>query len=228
MESLRRLLERVGIGVSSIGSPIGKVGIEDDFDPHLTRFGRALEMARVFGTPYVRMFSFYIPPGAEPSRFRAEVLRRLSVLVSRAEAAGVVLLHENEKHIYGDTPERCADIVTSLGSDHLRLVWDPANFVQCGVRPFSDAYGLLRDHVAYLHVKDARLADGTVLPAGQGDGEVVSTLGALHADGFDGFLSLEPHLAQEGPAAGSGGEASFRLAHRALAGILSDLGVAYR
>lgn len=225
--SLRRLLRGAGIQVSSIGSPIGKIGIGDDFEAHLRRFDRALEMARRFETDNIRLFSFYLPTGADPSRFRDEVLRRLSVLAERAEAAGVALLHENEKHIYGDVPERCADIVTSLGSDHLRLVWDPANFVQCGVRPFTDAYGMLRPYVTYVHVKDTLLVDGTVLPAGQGDGEVPATLAALRDDGFDGFLSLEPHLAQEGPAAGSGGEAQFRRAHKALADILADLRVAY-
>lgn len=227
VRSLRRLLDRAGLRVSSIGSPIGKIGIGDDFDPHLVRFARALEMARAFDTPNMRIFSFYIPVGADPGRFREEVLRRLGVLVQRAEAAGVVLLHENEKHIYGDLPERCADIVASLDSDHLRLVWDPANFVQCGVRPFTDAYAMLRPHVAYLHVKDAFLADGTVVPAGQGDGQVPPTLAALRDDGFDGFLSLEPHLAQEGPAAGSDGEAEFRRAHRALTDILAGLHVDY-
>ena len=54
----------------------------------------------------------------------------------------------------------------SVGSPHLRLAWDPANFVQVGIRPYTDGYAALRPHLEYLQVKDALLADATVVPAG--------------------------------------------------------------
>ena len=74
------------------------------------------------------------------------------------------------------------------------MAWDPANFVQVGVRPFTEGYALLRPHLEYVQIKDARRADGSVVVAGAGDGEVVETIRALREDGFDGFFSLEPHL----------------------------------
>lgn len=225
VERLRRLFESHGIGVSSIGSPIGKIRITDDFEPHLAAYRRCLELAELFDAPYLRMFSFFMPRDSDPVDHRDEVMRRLGALVELASATDTVLLHENEKHIYGDIPSRCLDIVETMGSDHLRLIWDPANFVQCGVKPFSEGYESLRPYVTYLHIKDARMEDGTVWPAGQGDGEVVATLAALREDGFDGFLSLEPHLAQEGPAGPEGGDREFARAHRALTGVLSSLGV---
>ncbi|HAA24848.1 MAG TPA: xylose isomerase, partial [Ruminiclostridium sp.] len=46
---------------------------------------------------------------------------------------GIILAHENEKGIYGDTPERCVDIIKSMNCDYVRAVFDPANFIQCDV-----------------------------------------------------------------------------------------------
>jgi sugar phosphate isomerase/epimerase len=152
----------------------------------------------------------------------------MRALTRIAEEADVMLLHENEKEIYGDVPQRCLDIVRSVDSPHLRLAWDAANFVQVGVRPFTDGYATLRPHVAYIQIKDALAADGTVVPAGQGDGEVLATIRALHHDGFDGFFSLEPHLAAAGPSGGFSGPDLFRTAWAALTGIFDDEGISYR
>ena len=216
-----------GIGVSSIGSPIGKIGIEDEFSPHLEAVRRALAIARQLNSPYVRIFSFFIPEGDDPARHRDAVLERLGRLVEAAAGSGVILLHENEKHIYGDTPARCHDLLSSIGSPALRAAWDPANFVQCGVRPFTEGYDLLRPFVAYVHVKDARYGSGEVVPAGEGDGELRETLAALRAGGFDGFFSLEPHLREAGPFGGSSGPELFGVAARAFTGLLSEQGIAW-
>ena len=85
-----------------------------------------------------------------------------------------------------------------VGSPALRATFDPANFVQCGIRPFSEAYALIRPHLVYLQVKDALAATSEVVPPGQGDGELRETLAALRDSGFAGFMSLEPHLAEAG------------------------------
>ena len=102
-----------------------------------------------------------------PADHRDEVIDRMRALARVAEDADLVLLHENEKEIYGDVPSRCLDIVRSVGSPHLRLAWDPANFVQVGVRPYTDGYAVLRPHLEYMQIKDALAADGTVVPAGE-------------------------------------------------------------
>ena len=139
-----------------------------------------------------------------------------------------MLAHENEKEIFGDTPARCADLIAAVGSPALRATFDAANFVQCGVRPFSEAYGLLRPHLVYLQVKDALTATGEVVPAGQGDGQVRDTLAALRDSGFEGFMSLEPHLARAGRYGGFSGPEGFTRAARSLRFILNELGIPYR
>jgi sugar phosphate isomerase/epimerase len=210
-----------GIGVSSIGSPIGKVPIADDFAPHLERFRRALHVAKVLGAPYVRVFSFFIPEGDDPAVYRDEVLARMGTLAKEAEDAGVVLVHENEKEIYGDIPSRCLDILTQVDSPALRAAWDAANFVQCGVdHPYQAGYDSLRPYVEYVHVKDALAESGTVVPAGEGDGEIRETISALHSSGFDGFFSLEPHLASSGTYSGFSGPALFDRAAGAFKNLL--------
>jgi sugar phosphate isomerase/epimerase len=213
--------------VSSIGSPIGKIFIDEDFPPHLDRMRHAAEVAQFFDAPYVRIFSFFLRPGADPAAHRDEVIDRMRALTRVAESADLILVHENEKEIYGDLPERCLDIVTSVGSPRLRLAWDPANFVQVGVKPFSDGYALLRPHLEYIQIKDALAADGTVVPAGEGDGEVATTIRHLRQDGFDGFFSLEPHLANTNALGGFSGPELFTRAWKAFTDILKTEQIEY-
>jgi sugar phosphate isomerase/epimerase len=227
LATVKQTLAGHDLEVSSIGSPIGKIFIDEDFPPHLERMRHAAEVAHFFGAPYIRIFSFFLRPGAEPADHREEVISRMRALARVAENADLVLLHENEKEIYGDVPRRCLDVVRSVDSPHLRLAWDPANFVQVGVRPYTDGYAALRPHVEYVQIKDALIADGTVVPAGKGDGEVAQTMRALHHDGFDGFFSLEPHLSAGTAAGGFSGPDLFRTAWQAFTGMLTAEGIQY-
>jgi sugar phosphate isomerase/epimerase len=227
VDQLAALFQEAGIRISSIASPIGKTGINDDFSPQLEDFRRALRFAQRFDTPFIRVFSFYMPEGEDPARHREQVLERVGDLVRDAEGTDVTLLHENEKGIYGDTPGRCYDLVNTIDSPALRVAWDPANFVQVGVQPFTDGYTLLRPFIAYLHVKDAVMATNEITVAGAGDGEWHETVTALHEDGFDGFCSLEPHLAMAGHGGGFSGPDLFRKAAGAFQRLLREQGITW-
>jgi len=225
---LLRQLEESGVQVSAIGSPIGKIDIDAPFEPELERLRRVADIAAQLGTNLIRVFSFFIPQDQDPQLYREQVIDRMRALADLAVERGLVLAHENEKKIYGDRPERCADIIASVGSPGLRATFDAANFVQCGVRPHSDAYELLRPYLVYVQIKDALMATGQVVPAGQGDGQVRETLTALRDSGFDGYLSLEPHLAAADTFGGFSGPDEFRAACRALKDLLADLSVPWR
>jgi sugar phosphate isomerase/epimerase len=227
LEEAAAILTAHELSVSSIGSPLGKINVEDDFDAHLVRADRALTVAQRLGAPFIRIFSFFLRPEQAPEQHRDEVLRRMSALAEKAAPTGIVLLHENEKDIYGDVPDRVLDIVGSVGSPALRLAWDPANFVQVGVTPFTDGYAKLRPYTDYVQVKDALLATGEVVPAGEGDGQVRETVRALHADGFDGFFSMEPHLGSYNEWGALSGPANFTRATRAFTAILDSEGISY-
>ena len=222
---LRRLQQELrasGMRVSSIASPIGKTPIDLPFAPQLELFRRILHIASAVGAPFVRIFSFYLPE-ASSQALRPVVLERLSQLVQEAESWPVTLLHENEKGIYGETPERCADILTAIDSPKLMALFDPANFVQVGVdRPFDRAWPLYGQKIRYVHVKDAKAGSGEVVVAGAGDGQVRELLRALRRQGPI-TLSLEPHLALGGLASGFSGKQLFSQALNALQELLKSL-----
>jgi sugar phosphate isomerase/epimerase len=222
---LGRLISERGMAVSAIASPLGKVDYQSPFNAELHRLSRALSAAHVLGARYIRIFSFYRPAGVTPVAIRDEVLRRLSAMAEIASRDGIVLLHENEKEIYGDIPSRVLDLIESVGSDALRVAWDNANFVQVGVKPYTDGYAMLRPHLEYLQVKDAISATGVVVPAGEGDGELRETLTALRDDGYAGYASLEPHLAEQSSTGGFSGPAEFGRAARAFAALTREIGV---
>ncbi len=192
-KDLRRKLDENGIRVSALGSPIGKIGIEEDFAPHLKLLEHLTELAEVLGTSYIRMFSFFIPEGKDPADYRDEVFGRTKAMVEMAKEKGVVLLHENEKGIYGDVAQRCLDLMRNFYGEHYRCTFDFANFVQCGQDVLA-AYEMLKPYITYVHVKDAVMETGEVTPAGEGDGQVAEILRRLDGEGYKGFLSLEPHL----------------------------------
>jgi sugar phosphate isomerase/epimerase len=228
LERLRALLHQQGMAVSAVASPIGKVDVALDPMREVERLRRVIRVAHALETPSIRVFSFYPSAGTQAADVRDGVLRRMRLLADEAERERIVLLHENEKGIYGDVPERVLDLVESVGSAALRLAWDNANFVQVGVRPFTDGYAALRPYLDYLQVKDAIAATGVVVPAGEGDGELRETLTALRDDGYTGFASLEPHLDEAFELGGFSGPAAFGDAARAFASLLVELGVTTR
>ena len=231
-ETLQRQLEENGMHVSSIGSPIGKIQITDDFEPHFKVFQNVVDLCSVFHTRNIRMFSFFVPKG-QADRYADEVMRRMDRLVSYAAEKDVVLLHENEKEIYGDTAPRCAALMERFAGEHFRAVFDFANFVQVG-QDTLEAWEKLRPYVAYIHIKDALSPSGQVTPAGWGDGHLKEILRDLRDGGYAGYLSLEPHLTdftgfsalENGPAekkAAIPGETAWRIALDALKALLWEL-----
>ncbi len=225
LDRMATVIKAQDMAVSAVASPIGKVDVAGDPEAELVRLSRAITAAHRFGTRYIRIFSFYRAEGVSAASIRDAVLHRMRSLVDLAERNDVVLLHENEKDIYGDVPSRVRDLVESIGSDALRVAWDNANFVQVGVRPFTDGYRMLRPYLEYLQVKDAIAKTGEVVPAGVGDGELVETLTALRDDGYTGFASLEPHLSSQHQRGGFSGPAAFGRAARAFAALTSSIGV---
>ncbi|WP_435320879.1 sugar phosphate isomerase/epimerase family protein [Haloarchaeobius sp. TZWSO28] len=224
VESVTETLDRRGFSVSSIGSPIGKIDVTDDFEPHLRDFDRIIELADAFDTENIRLFSYYIPDGDDPATHRDEVVRRMRTKVERAADAGVTLLHENEKDIYGDTPERCRDLHATIDSPHFRAIFDPANYLEIGVQAYPDALLQVVEFVDYLHIKDAKFGErGEMRPAGEGDGNIEGLLRTMRARGFHGFASLEPHLLHAGERDGYSGPDGFTEATMALKAIIDRI-----
>lgn len=232
VKAIKKTLDEHDIHLSSVGSPIGKIKIEDDFEAHFELFRHTVEIAKIMEAPYIRMFSFFIDQEKDPADYRDAVMERMGRMVAYAKEQGVTLLHENEKDIYGDIAPRCLDLMKEFYCDNFKAVFDFANFVQCR-QDTLEAYEMLKPYIAYVHIKDAVWADGNVVPAGTGDGHVKEILGMLKAGGYQGYLSLEPHLAEfagfsalekEGSIGHKlTGEEAYTLAYTSLQKVLNEL-----
>ena len=188
----KKKLDAFGINVSAIGSPIGKIQLDGDINDHLETAKRIFESANIFDTRYVRVFSFYAPNGKDIADMKSEVLYYLEKFVVLAREYGITLCHENEAKIYGDTPNRCKELLDHF-SGELKCVFDMGNFVLEGAEPYT-AYELLKEDIAYFHIKDA-LSQGAIVPAGKGEAKIKEILSAHREYAKeDFFVSLEPHL----------------------------------
>lgn len=190
-KEVRKKLDSAGLTVWSIGSPIGKIDIEkDNFAAHTEKFRRTLEIAEILGAENIRLFSFFVPKDKNPTDYKEEVINRLGTFLDLVKGTGITLCHENEKGIYGDLPERCLEIHKAL--PEMSAIFDPANYIQCGADTL-EGWKMLSGYVKYLHIKDA-LADGSVVPAGKGVGNLPFVLEDFRRNGGK-CVTLEPHLA---------------------------------
>lgn len=236
VREIRRVLDGEGLKLSSIGSPFGKIGIREPLEPHLDALRHAMEIADILDVRLLRMFSFYMPAGEDPASHRDAVLEGIGRMLAICEDAGIQACHENEKGIYGDVTERCLDLYQTF-EGRMPGVFDPANFIQCGVRP-EEAWPVLSPYIRYLHIKDALLATGQVVPAGMGDGHIAELLKHFSEKPGEIFLSLEPHLkvfqgladletddvSSRGMQGYPSGQAAFRAAADALKNVLASIG----
>lgn len=188
-EEIRKTLDGEGISVWSVGSPFGKIEIKDDFAPHLDKFRKTLENAKILGADRMRIFSFYHTDVQISDSLFDSVCERLSVFARYAREYGVILCHENEKGIYGDTAERCKKIHLSL--PEIKSVFDPANFAACN-EDVIGAWGELYPFNDYLHIKDVD-ENGRTVPAGCGICEIAKLVKLYEKNGGT-VATLEPHL----------------------------------
>lgn len=191
-KEVRNKLDAAGLVTWSIGSPIGKIDIENgDFSAHIETFKHTLEISSILGCENIRMFSFYMPEDKDCSIYKNEVIDRLGRLCEIAAGSGISLCHENEKGIYGDTPEKCLEIFSAVHG--LKGIFDPANFVQSGVDTLK-AWEMLKHNIYYMHIKDS-LADGTIVPAGEGGGNIPQIARKYLENGGNAF-TIEAHLVE--------------------------------
>lgn len=195
-EKLLPLLKQYGVGVSSLGSPIGKIPVEDEeaFAKDLVKLEELCKICKVLDCRYIRIFSFYIDENVDPEPYYDTVVEKLRQYDAIAQKHGVILLHENEKGIYGDVGSRCKKIFDALASPHFRAAFDFANFVQCG-EDTENCWNLLDPYIEYIHIKDAVTTGNENVPCGTGEGKIKQLLTrAIREEGYEGFLTLEPHL----------------------------------
>ncbi len=228
VDRIGKLCAEHEVQVACIGSPIGKSPLVDPIENELANLNRIIEIGTALNCRRIRIFSFYPPDistNVHYDQYVDEVIERLGKLAEYAQAADVELLHENEKEIVGDTLARCQALVKGVDNPHLRFLWDPANFVQVGEAQVTErGWPMLGDLTTYVHIKDAKLVDGNVHPAGEGDGQIGELLQKLVEKDYQGVLSLEPHLVFAGSSGGFSGKDYMRVAVEALRKLMDEVG----
>jgi 3-dehydroshikimate dehydratase len=234
IREFKKLLDGEGLKLSAIGSPVGKYPIDQPFEPHLDKLKRAMELCGVFGTPNIRIFSYY-PPGNDPNfdpknwpAHREEVMRRMRIKTEMAAKDGLVLFHENEHRIYGDSPDRVRDLLATVNSPSLRGAYDAANYTFCDYEPI-EGWEKTKEFTAHFHIKDwnkgghaAGHEHGVI--AGCGDGHIAHSIRDAAKRGYRGFAVMEPHLRGGGPTGGHTGPDLFPAAVEAFRKIMADCG----
>jgi sugar phosphate isomerase/epimerase len=234
IREFKKLLDGEGFGLSAIGSPIGKIAIDAPFEPHIDKLKRAIELCGVFGTRGIRIFSYY-PPGNDPNfepmnwpAHREEVMRRMRVKAELATKGNVVLFHENEHRIYGDSPARVADILATVNHPNLRAAYDAANYTYGNFDPV-EGWEKTKAYTSHFHIKDWKRGGHAAgheygVIAGTGDGKIAHGIRGAVAMGYKGFATMEPHLRGGGPTGGVTGPDLFPFAVEAFRKILRECG----
>ena len=227
-QRVKSLCDEAEVEIVCLGSPIGKSPLADPIDKELANLDRLATIGKALSCRRIRIFSFYpedISTNAHYDQYIEAVVERLTRLAERAQTHNLLLLLENEKEIVGDTVARCQALMQGVNHPNLRFLWDPANFVQVGDAAVTETgWPRLGEWTAYIHIKDAVLSDGSIRPAGEGDGQIDKLLQTLVMEGYQGMLALEPHLSVAGHSSGFSGAEGMTVAVNALRKVMGESG----
>jgi len=225
-EQIRRVkeeCEKAGLQVAAIGSPVNKVQFSNQAAKQETeKLYKSIRIAKTLGVRKIRIFSPALPQGKEEALW-PEVLAFMKDMADLGKSEDVVLMHENDGHFIGAFPKYAVRLFEKLGSPHFRAAYDFANGVPLGFLPMRDWFPWLLPHLECCHIKDSK-SDGTVVPPGEGEGQMRETLEFLIEQGWKGTLTLEPHLKAGGPYGGTSGPELFEVAVKALRKVVKEAG----
>jgi len=198
-------LDENGVHVNCFGSAIANWAkdVRDDFDITMAEVDRAIARMKRLGAPLVRIMSYKVIEG--PDQMEAERFKRLRVIAEKFLKEGIQPVHENCMNYGGMSWRHTLDLLKNVPG--LKLVYDTGNPVflkdhskggDC-LQDGWDFYSNVRDHVAYVHVKDCLPPFGDkkevyTMP-GEGRGYVEEIISDLLERGYEGGISIEPHLA---------------------------------
>lgn len=195
-KDIKPILDRDNIKFSSIGSPIGKISLDDDiaYEDQCKKLGELVKICQMMNCKYIRIFSFFPIKGVSVDSCFDKVVEKLKGFLKIVEGTDIVLLHENEKKIFGDEPQRCLKLYKEINNPQFSLCYDASNYIQVGQDPLK-AYEMLKDYVIYYHIKDCSKYRVEV-PVGMGEGHYDYLIKDILSRGYEGFMTLEPHTAK--------------------------------
>lgn len=229
LKETAKLLSDNGITVSAVGSPIGKVRIDEDFNEHFNLFKHTVDIALKLNTNLIRMFSYYPPLDKDINDYREEIIDRMQKKLDFIQNTPVILTHENEAHIFGQSSQNCRYMAEKLNSPQFRLTYDPANFVWSGgIKDNIDkCFPDMKPYINHIHIKDWIVGSQLGSIPGKGDGQIPQLLEELKKMNYGGFMTLEPHLEKGGQFGGSTSSKLFADAVTALRQLCDKAGLKY-
>ncbi|MBI2193148.1 MAG: sugar phosphate isomerase/epimerase [Planctomycetes bacterium] len=201
-ESAWEKLQKAGVGIASFGSQIANWArpIRTDFQIDVLELQRNIPRMLRTGTRFIRCMSY---PNDKPPRpvgeWKKEVFRRMKELARIASGGGVILAHENCNGYGGEGPGQCLELLEAVENTAFRLIFDTGNKPHGG-GSLWDFYQKVRDHVVHIHVKATRTVDGkeqTCYPDEDGESVPARVFDDLKGRGYDGWISIEPHLSAQ-------------------------------
>ncbi len=224
LQEVKQSIRNRRMKVSAISSPIGKIKLDEDYPAHFQRFLKAIEIANFFETDRIRIFGFYNTPLATPDN-RNEIMKRIESQVKEAEKHQIKLLLENEDQtLYGGTSEQIMDVMDSIKSSSLGFLFDPGNYLYFFKKPvYPEFFNQTLDRIDYVHIKDIRIGESHFTEPGRGDVQYLPLLKELKTSGYDGFLSMEPHLKAGDCKGGFSGIEGVRNAIHAIKNIITEI-----
>ena len=237
---IRDMLGEQNLSVAAIASPVFKCELDNPAEQreHIDYLRNCIRVAKELDTSIIRIFVFWKRGPSAPVWDRMK--EQFSPAIPVAEGEGVILGLENEASTYLATAAETKQFVSELGSDAVRVIWDPCNeiYAEDGITPYPDAYHLVEPWVVHVHVKDGKREESTnepnVTPVGEGVVDWKGQLQDLLAKGYQGYASLETHwrpqaLSEEklnrpgGEAFSESGEYASDLCLRNLLDILAEV-----
>jgi sugar phosphate isomerase/epimerase len=193
-------INEAGIKIVSYGTQIANWSrkISSDFTLDTAELKRIAPRMKRTGTAFARIMS-YPNDGLAENEWGNETIRRIKELCLIAEDNGILLCHENCSGFASQSAKNTLRMIEEVNSKALKLIFDTGNFWEAGYSS-AEFYQTVKEHVVHVHIKDyvkdlSSKSGWSAVFAGDGAGEVDKVLQILKADGYNGWYSIEPHLA---------------------------------
>jgi sugar phosphate isomerase/epimerase len=167
---LKSLHQQYGVGVTSIGSRLGKIKLQDVEDGSHNKYvtdekyretdvAMTIQAAHALDAKLIRGFSFYHPKGHDPVDYVQQAADRLGPIVDECAAAGLVYGLEVEANLVGQSGRLLAALAKAVGRSNLVCIFDGGNISSQNLSPLEclAEYRAMRDHLGWIHIKDYRV-----------------------------------------------------------------------
>ncbi|TRM79482.1 xylose isomerase, partial [Sulfolobus sp. B5] len=190
---MRNLVVKYNLQISNLDSFTFKTYIDDEkeYREHLNVFKKVIELSKRLDLTYTRIFTFWYE--GELDHYLDKLIERLSEAIDIAKTEGIIIVIENEYSCLVGNGRDLKTLLDKVDTRWVKVLWDPGNAFVARETPFPNGYGLIKDHVTHMHVKDVKVINGGFkwMPIGKGSINYRNQLSAVKNKPI--VISLETH-----------------------------------